>query len=202
MPAGTTDDQFGPRKREGNVVGDPEAKRLGALPSANGGIARLAYAQAKAAGVDVDLLLKKTGLTRQQIDDPGVRLKVRDQISFLNLAADALQDDLLGFHLARPSDLREIGLLYYVSASSETLSEVLQRAARYSALANEGVSLTYRDSGEVCITLDYVGVSRHLDRHQIEFFLTDHSSHVPAADWPPSGADARQTDPSPGQHQS
>jgi AraC-like DNA-binding protein len=153
-------------------MGDPEAKRLGALPSAAGGIARLAYAQAKSAGVDVDLLLKKTALTRQDIEDPGVRLKVRDQINVLNLAAEALQDDLLGFHLAQSCDLREIGLLYYVSASSDTLGEALQRAARYSTIVNEGVCLTAIDSEDVGIGFDYVGVSRHLDRHQIEFFVT------------------------------
>ena len=153
-------------------MGDPEAKRLGALPSAAGAITRLAYARAKAAGVDADLLLKKTGLTREQIEDPCVRLRVRDQIRFLNLAADALKDDLLGFHLAQLPDLREIGLLYYVSASSDTLGEAVQRAARYSTIANEGVSLTYKDDKDVGITFDYVGVSRHLDRHQIEFFVT------------------------------
>ena len=153
-------------------MGDPDAKRLGALPSATGAIARLAYAQAKAAGLDLALLSKKAGLTLRQIEDPSVRIKVRDQISFLNLAAEALQDDLLGFHLALPSDLRELGLLYYVSASSETLGEALQRATRYSVIVNEGVSLTYVDGKDVGITFDYVGVSRHLDRHQIEFFVT------------------------------
>jgi AraC-like DNA-binding protein len=153
-------------------VADPDAKRLGALPSASGAITRLAYAQAKAAGLDLELLAKKAGLTLRQIEDPSVRIKVRDQISFLNLAAEALHDDLLGFHLALPSDLRELGLLYYVSASSETLSEALQRATRYSVIVNEGVCLTYVDGKDVGITLDYIGVSRHQDRHQIEFFVT------------------------------
>jgi hypothetical protein len=40
---------------------------------------------------------------------------------FLDLVAKALGDDLLGFHLAQNFDLRMIGLLYYVLASSETL---------------------------------------------------------------------------------
>jgi AraC-like DNA-binding protein len=151
---------------------DPEAKRFGTIPSATGGITRLACAQAKAAGIDVDALLQKAGITQQQIDDPGIRINVRDQISFLNLAADALQDDLLGFHLAQPSELREIGLLYYVAASSETLSEALRRAARYSTIVNEGVSLKYANNHDAGLAFQYVGVSRHLDRHQIEFFAT------------------------------
>jgi len=169
-------DRAGADQGEATVVGDPESlaegKRFGALPTATGGITRLAYARAKAAGVDTDLLLKQAGITQQQIDDPGLRLNVRDQISFLNLAADALQDDLLGFHLALLSEPREIGLLYYVSASSETLGQALQQGARYSSIANEGVRLNYVGGKDVGITFRYVGVSRHLDRHQMEFFAT------------------------------
>jgi AraC-like DNA-binding protein len=151
---------------------DPSAKRLGTLPNASGTITRLAYARSKEAGVDVVSLLKKAGLTLHQIEDPAVRLKVRDQISFLNLAADALHDDLLGFHLAQSPDLRELGSLYYVSASSEMLSIALQRAARYSSITNEGVFLKYIDGKDIVISFHYVGVSRHNDRHQIECFMT------------------------------
>jgi AraC-like DNA-binding protein len=152
---------------------DPEANRLGALPHAMGAITRLAYMRARAAGLDVALLAKRANLTIDQLDDPSVQVKVKDQITFLNLAAEALQDDLLGFHLALPCDLRELGLLYYVSASSETLGEALQRAARYSVIVNEGVCLSYVNGGkDISITFDYVGVSRHVDRHQIEFFMT------------------------------
>jgi AraC-like DNA-binding protein len=151
---------------------DPDAKHVGALPSATGGIARLAYAQAKEAGVGLEPLLKKAGLTLSQIEQPGIRLRVRDQISFLNLAAGALQDDLLGFHLAQSFELREIGLLYYVMSSSEMLSEALQRGVRYSSIVNDGISLIYIDRRDVGISFDYIGVGRHLDRHQIEFWMT------------------------------
>src|SRR4051794_36191972 len=102
------------------AVAVPEAKHS-TPPSAMGGITRLAYARAKEAGIDLDLLLKKAGLTLYQIENPDVRVMVEDQISFLNLAAGAMEDDHLGFHLAQQSDLRAIGLLYYVSASSEIL---------------------------------------------------------------------------------
>ena len=153
-------------------MNDPPAKRNSPLPNASGTMTRLAYARSEEAGVDVKSLLKKAGLTLHQIEDPGVRLKVRDQISFLNLAADALHDDLLGFHLAQSTDLRELGLLYYVSASSEVLSMALQRAARYSSISNEGVFIKYVDGKDVVITFHYVGVSRHKDRHQIECFMT------------------------------
>ena len=150
----------------------PDAKHSGTLPNAAGAIARLAYAKSKEAGVDLALLLKKAGLTLHQIENPDVRLKVKDQINFLNLAADALNDDFLGFHLAQSPDLRELGALYYVSASSEMLGIALQRTARYSSIINEGVSIRYVDGKDVVMAFHYVGVSRHKDRHQIEFFIT------------------------------
>jgi len=126
--------------KKGAIVNVSEPTRFSPFPSASGGITRLAYAQAKAAGLDAELLLTKAGLTFQQIDNPDVRLKVHHQIGFLNLTAKAIPDDFLGFHLALPLELRQLGLLYYVSASSDTLVEALRRVARYSSIVNEGVS--------------------------------------------------------------
>jgi len=150
----------------------PGANRFGAIPNANGGISRLACAEAKTAGIEIAPLLKQSGLTPQQMDDPAIRLNVSDQIRFLNQVATALQDDFLGFHLALPVDLREIGLLYYVSATSETLIEALRRTARYSSIVNEGVVIQCVEGDDLGMSFRYVGVSRHLDRHQIEFFVT------------------------------
>jgi hypothetical protein len=87
---------------------------LTALPTAAGGIARAAYARCVKERIDTDMLLRKVGLTRQQIDDPKVRLTVQSQIKFLDLAAEALGDEFLGFHLAEELELRELGLLFYV----------------------------------------------------------------------------------------
>lgn len=157
--------------RERKVVDDPTDNKH-AIPSATGTIARLAYARAKAAGVALEPLLKGANLTFSQIEDPHARLKVRDQIEFLNLVADALNDAFLGFHLAQVPDLRELGLLYYVLASADTLIDALQRAARYSSILNEGMSLKHVQNGHVAMSLRYVGVNRHPDRHQMEFMLT------------------------------
>ena len=98
-----------------------QPQRLRSIPSAAGGIARLACARLREHGKDIVPLLTKAGLTLEEANDPAIRLEVRAQIRFLDLAAEALEDDLLGFHLARSFDLREIGLLYYVIASSEQL---------------------------------------------------------------------------------
>jgi AraC-like DNA-binding protein len=147
-------------------------KRLSATPSTAGAITRRACAKVTEAGVDLVPLLTRAGLTSQQIGDDTARISVRSQIRFVELAADAMQDDFFGFHLAYDYDLREMGLLYYVLASSEKLGDSLHRAVRYSTIANEGISLLLRDEADIAMTFTYVGVDRHSDRHQIEFWLT------------------------------
>jgi AraC-like DNA-binding protein len=139
---------------------------------AEGSLARLASARARAAGIDVAPLMATAGVTRQQIDEEDFELPAEDQIRFVELVADALQDDLLGFHLARDVDLRELGLLYYVLNSSDFLGDALRRAERYCAIINEGVRLRVRGGEKLALDLKYVGVKRFSDRHQIEAWVT------------------------------
>jgi AraC-like DNA-binding protein len=139
-------------------------------PMAMGGIARLAFARAEEDGADVDSLLRHSKLSCKQISDPQARLEVRKQIKFVELVAEAVGDDLIGFHLSQDYDLRRMGFLYYVTASSDRLDEALQRCARYSSVANEGIQLTLRKTKEhMGIVFEYEGVTRRLERHQIEF---------------------------------
>lgn len=146
-------------------------KRAARFPRAMGIATRLAYAHAKNSGLTVAPLLERAGLSRRQIEDPDVRLPVADQITFLNLVADATGDELLGFHLAKSCELRAIGLFYYVLASSGTLLEVCQRAARFSAMVNEGAVQRFIDGRQFGLGISYAGVSRHQDRHQLGFFF-------------------------------
>src|SRR3954470_25069764 len=110
---------------------------LASIPTAQGGLSRLAIARLKSAGVPVAPLLKRAGLTPELIANPEQRLSVRSQIALLEEAAVALKDDWLGFTLARDFDPREIGLLHYVMASSQTLGDALERVSRYSQITNE-----------------------------------------------------------------
>jgi AraC-like DNA-binding protein len=89
----------------------------------------------------------------------------------LDEAAIALKDDCLGFTLARDFDPREIGLPYYVMASSQTLGDALKRLARYSQITNEALVVGYREGNRLIINLSYSGVPRHSERHQIEFCM-------------------------------
>ena len=144
---------------------------LASIPTAQGGLSRLAIARLKSAGVPVVPVLRRVGLTPEVIADPEERLSVRSQITLLEEAAIALQDDSLGFTLARDFDPRALGLLYYVMASSQTLGDALNRVARYSQTTNEALVVRYREGNRLIINLSYSGVPRHSDRHQIEFCM-------------------------------
>jgi AraC-like DNA-binding protein len=141
------------------------------IPSATGGITRLACAKLYAQGKDVARILIEAGLVPEAVEDPTTRLEAAAQVRVLELAAKELRDDLFGFHLAQDFDVREIGLVYYVMASSERLADALRNAERYSQIVNEGVRLRARIGEGVTITLDYVDFDRQPDRHHIEFWL-------------------------------
>jgi AraC-like DNA-binding protein len=144
---------------------------LASIPMAQGGLSRLAVARLESAGVPMAPLLRRVGLTPELIADPKERLNVQSQIRLLDEAAIALKDDCLGFTLARDFDPREIGLLYYIMASSRTLGDALKRVARYSKITNEALVFGYREGNRLVINLSYSGVPRHSDRHQIEFCM-------------------------------
>jgi len=144
---------------------------LASIPMAQGGLSRLAIARLKSAGLEVAPLLSRVGLTPELIADPEERLSVRSQIALLDEVAVALKDDCIGFTLARDFDPREIGLLYYVMASSQTLGDALKRVARYSRITNEALMVGYREGNKLIVSLSYSGVPRHSDRHQIEFCM-------------------------------
>ena len=141
-------------------------------PDALGVATGLAAARLREAGIVLKPLLKGAGLSASQINRKDVRIGVTSQIRFLELAAKALNDPLLGFGLMRDADLRLAGLLYYVAASSETLGDALDRAERYSSIVNAGVVLKCFEARNLTIALRYAGVARHSDRQQMECLVT------------------------------
>jgi AraC-like DNA-binding protein len=110
-------------------------------------------------------------MTVAQVNDPDTPIAVQNQVAFLNLVADALGDDCLGLTLATEFDCADLGLWYYVLASSETLGMALERAARYSRIGNEALEFEYRKGREPSQRLRYIGFPRHTDHHQMEFCI-------------------------------
>ena len=149
----------------------PSRSPLYSVPSATGTIARLVCARMRAAGVPIGPVLQKAGLSVEQIDAPRRHIAVAAQIKLLQVGAEALGDDFLGFHLARDFELREVGLLYYVLSSASSFADVLDVAQRYTRIVNDGVEIEGNTDQKPVITLNYVNVDRQSDRHQIEFWI-------------------------------
>ncbi|WP_198411760.1 AraC family transcriptional regulator [Microvirga flavescens] len=148
-------------------------KTAASLPTASGVLCRLAAEHAAQAGIRIAPLLRKADLPLSLTNDESLRVTSKSQIVFLDLVANALQDPLLGFHLARDMDMRELAPLYYLMASSSKLGDALDNAARYSAVVNEAVRVSVaRSAATFSIDYEYVGIERHLDRHQIVFWIT------------------------------
>ena len=156
---------------ESGPMSQAALKKIAALRRCGGLLSRLAYEHGRKEGADVEVFLQQAQLTPRQIKDKDIQLGVQNQIKFVDLVANATGDPLLGFHLAYSYDLREIGLLYYVIASAETLLGSLLRVARYSDVANEGVDLEVNKGNLLRVHLHYSGVARHSDVHQIEFWM-------------------------------
>lgn len=122
--------------------------------------------------IDPTPLLMEAGLPSPLSNHMLARVPIRNQSEFLDLAADALKDDLLGFHLALNFDFRTLGFIYYLVASAETLGEALADEEEYSAILNEPVRLRSGGTSGVSVELSYEGLDPHLDRHFSEFWIT------------------------------
>jgi Arabinose-binding domain of AraC transcription regulator, N-term len=169
---------------ESGPMSQSALKKIAALRRCGGLLSRLAYERGRKEGVDVEVLLRQAHLTPHEIKNEDIPLGVQNQIKFVDLVANATSDPLLGFRLAYSYDLREIGLLYYVLASAETLFGSLLRVARYSAVANDGFDLKVNKGNLLRVRLHYSGVARHSDVHQIEFCLDGIAcAYLPKVDW-------------------
>lgn len=142
------------------------------LPNSRGILSRIAARRAAQAGADVTRLKREAGLPANLETETDQWVGASNQITFLNLVSAALSDDLFGFHLALDFDLRELGPFFYIMASADTLGDALAREERYTVLVSEGLRVKCRRAETLLVETEYVGVERHLDRHQVEFWMT------------------------------
>ena len=139
------------------------------MPTSIGLAAHLAVAHLERRGIDPAPLLAQSGLSQAAVAKRQ-RVKVKSGIDFLERVSRAVGDDWLGLTLAADFDLREIGMLYYVAASSERFGDALKRLDRYERVANEALDLRIVKGTDCRIALSYKGVTRHVDRHLMEAF--------------------------------
>lgn len=145
----------------------PIVRRLAAVPTSTGLAARLAVAHLGRLGKNPAQLLSQSGLSEADLSSHK-RISAMSQIEFLTEVSRTTKDKWIGLTLAEDFDLREIGMLYYVAASSQCLGDALRRIERYARVGNEALTIHVDKPSDCRIELAYAGVPRHLDRHQME----------------------------------
>jgi AraC-like DNA-binding protein len=90
-------------------------------------------------GIDAEPILARAGVSRNQLSHPGAGVTVVSQYRFLEYAAAAAEDPLLGMHVALQMDLRNVGVPYYLVTSSTTIAQAFFNLARYSRVASEAI---------------------------------------------------------------
>src|SRR6476469_5746956 len=92
----------------------------------SGTAAREALLYMERKGINTEGLLSNAELSRDQLIQASGGVSAASQHRFLELAAAAANDPLLGLHVAAEMDLRGIGLLYYITASCTTVAAALR----------------------------------------------------------------------------
>ena len=108
-------------------------------------------------GIDAETALIGVGLSRRQLSQDDIGLSVASQYRFLELAAAEADDSLLGLHVAAEMDIQAVGILFYLTGSSRTVSEALENLARYSRTTNESlVGQISRQKDEVILAIRHL----------------------------------------------
>ena len=142
------------------------------LPTATGFAARQAIAALRKRDIEVAPLLRRVGLSEGDLDNRQRRISANAQAKLLECAAEALGDSAFGLHLAQQANLREAGLLFYVTSAARTLGETLPLYERYCRIVNEAVRVKpLRIQDGVAVEVNFVGLSRHQFRQNAEFVL-------------------------------
>jgi len=140
------------------------------LPTTTGFAARRAIAALRKRDIDPSPLLRQAGLAEEDLGKTRDRISAAAQAKLLELAAGALHDPALGFHLAAEADPREAGLLFYVASAAKDLGEAITLFARYCRIVNEAirVHLTRRPD-ELIVEVSLVAVARFRAAQNTEF---------------------------------
>jgi AraC-like DNA-binding protein len=142
------------------------------LPTATGFAARQAIAVLRKRNIELAPLLRRVGLSERDLDNRQGRISANAQAKLLECAADALGDSAFGLHLAQQANLREAGLLFYVTSAARTIGETLPLYERYCRIVNEAVRVKpLRIQNGVIVEINFVGLSRHHFRQNVEFVL-------------------------------
>jgi AraC-like DNA-binding protein len=140
------------------------------LPTTTGFSARQAIAALQNRGVAADSVLRRVGLFERDFDNRQGRISASAQSKLLEYAAETLNDNAFGLHLAQQANPREIGLLFYVGSAAKHVNEAVALYARYCRIVNEAIRVKVLEvESGVVVEFIFVGVSRHSVRQNAEF---------------------------------
>jgi len=127
-------------------------------------------ARVRAAGGDAPALLARLGLPADALDAAEVVLPLGAMVAFGDAAAVAAGDPFLGVHVAETLDRGTYGVVEFACRSAPTTREALRRIARYMALLNEIVFVTFDEASGV-VEQKVPGWPLCVGRQANEFFV-------------------------------
>lgn len=140
-----------------------------------------ALALVRAAGADAAALIDRFELPRTAESDVEVVLPMPTLHAFLDAAAEAARDPLLGVHLAARMPRGAYGVVEYASRSAPTLREAIARLVRYIGVLNELVTVTAEERDGLGVVEQRVASEpRAVGRHGNEFFVVMLLGHARA----------------------
>ena len=145
---------------------------VGRPPTVSGFAARCAIAALHKHNISAAPLLKRAGLSECDLDCPHPRICAVGQARFLEYAAAAIDDTAFGLHLAEQANLRDLGLIFYITSAARNLGQALELFTRYRPVSNESVRFKVaRDPRGVLVEIVYVGLSQQCVKQNAEFWM-------------------------------
>jgi AraC-like DNA-binding protein len=89
-------------------------------------------------GLCADILYKKVGLTREQLDEPGMMVDVSVSEALVNYGADQLNAPDLGFRIGQWGDSGRWGVLGHIVDCAQSIQQALTLQQRYQSLVGTG----------------------------------------------------------------
>ena len=110
-------------------------------------VPELLLTRAAAAGLDREALEQAAGLAKADLADPDSRVPKPKLLALWREICRCVNDPLLGLKLGSSFRAREIGLVGYIMAASETLGIALRSLVRYGSIVADDVQFTIHPHG-------------------------------------------------------
>jgi AraC-like DNA-binding protein len=115
------------------------------------GVARVPLAilhYAEGLGLDRGKILRMAGLGEEDLADPDGRVPLERLVATWQATASLTGDERLGLHMGASTTVRQLGLMGYAMAHSDTFRDACRIGARYSRIIQEAAAVTFEENDE------------------------------------------------------